>query len=148
MLTEAHWQDKRELDKIKFVSVNNAIFRTVYQQFLSLFHSTQQCPQNLNGLQENEISLVQVCSSEYHSFQKNKLLTLSRGRLEWKLNLFEIEYFFVQICTFSYFSMKRSQRRRFIATTCQVNEFFPLRCPISYLQNTENCLITHSSCQQ
>ena len=27
---------------------------------------------------------------------------------------------------------------RFIATTCQVNEFFPRHCPISYLQNTEN----------
>ena len=24
-----------------------------------------------------------------------------------------------------------------------MNEFFPRHCPISYLQNTENCLITH-----
>ena len=31
---------------------------------------------------------------------------------------------------------------RFIATTCQVKEFFRRHCPISYLQNTENFLIT------
>ena len=27
MLTEAHWQDEWELDKIKFVLINNTIFR-------------------------------------------------------------------------------------------------------------------------
>ena len=31
------------------------------------------------------------------------LLTLSLGRLDWTLNLFEIKYFFVQICMFCYF---------------------------------------------
>ena len=61
----------------------------------------------MNGLQENEISLVQVRSSEYYSFKKNMLLNILiahafPGAFEM-FDLFEIEYFFVQICMFSYF---------------------------------------------
>ena len=66
MLTEAHWQDEWELDKIKFVLTNNTIFRNCLPTVLVfiLFNLVVHI-ENLNGLQEKEISLVQVCSLEY-----------------------------------------------------------------------------------